>query len=78
MMKRILIQSGLALMLSLSVAAPSAFGTDSRAHRAAMKVCKQKYKDAVKGIKYLKSRARRERLEQARRDRAECERLAAK
>jgi hypothetical protein len=39
-------------------------------------VCKQNYKNAVRGAKYLKSRQRRERIEQARREREDCERLA--
>ena len=55
---------------------PAAALADSRAHHAAIKVCKQRYKSAVRGAKYLKSRQRRERIEQARREREECERLA--
>jgi hypothetical protein len=39
-------------------------------------VCKQNYKNAVRGAKYLRSHQRRERIEQARREREECERLA--
>lgn len=60
-----------------TVLAPDSLA-DSRAHRAAIKLCKQKYKNAVRGTKYLKSRQTRERIEQARRERAECERLAPK
>lgn len=65
--------TGLALVVML---APAASLADSRAHHRAIKVCKQHYKDAVRGAKYLRGRQRRERIEQARQDRAECERLA--
>jgi len=57
---------------------PSAAFGDSRERHSAMKVCKQKYKNAVRGAKYLKSRQRNERIEQARKEREECERLAPK
>jgi hypothetical protein len=75
-MKRILIHLCLSALLALSVASPIAKAEGSRQHRAAMKVCKQKYRNAIRGLKYLRSRQRRERIDQARRERAECERLA--
>lgn len=56
--------------------APGASLADSSAHHRAMKICKQKYKDTVRGAKYLRGRQRRLRVEQARQERAECERLA--
>jgi hypothetical protein len=65
------------VFLLTAVAAPDSMA-DSRAHRAAIKLCKKKYKEAVRGTKYLKSRQTRERMEQARRERRECERLAPK
>lgn len=49
---------------------------DSRQHHAAMKLCNQKYRNAIRGTKYLKSHQRRARIEQARREREECEKLA--
>jgi hypothetical protein len=75
-MKRNLICGALLLALGLNVVSSDALAKDSRQHRAAMRLCKQKYKDAIRGAKYLRSRQRRERIEQARRERAECERLA--
>ena len=55
---------------------PAAASPDSSGHHKAMRICKQKYRDAVRGIKRLKGRDRKVRYEQARRDRAECEKLA--
>jgi hypothetical protein len=75
-MKRILLLGSLALFLSASLA-PAGLA-DSREHRRAIKVCKQKYKDAVRGAKYLKQKQRTERIDQARRQREECEKLAPK
>ena len=68
---------GVMLSIFLAVAlTPATVSADSRAHRAAIKVCKQRYKSAVRGARYLKSRQRKERIEQARREREECEKLA--
>lgn len=75
-MKRILMHTGLIVALALSVVSPDAIAKDSREHRAAMKLCKQKYKDAVRGAKYLRGHERRARIAQARRERADCEKLA--
>jgi hypothetical protein len=74
-MKRFVCSAILLLLLAVSLI-PAAALADNRAHHAAIKVCKQRYKSAVRGAKYLKSRQRRERIEQARREREECERLA--
>ena len=74
-MKQIIRRAVLSTFLAVAVI-PAAALADSRAHHAAIKVCKQRYKDAVRGAKYLKSRQRRERIEEARREREECERLA--
>jgi hypothetical protein len=74
-MKRIALSGILGLVLVLSLA-PAASSADSRAHHAAIKLCKQKYKDAIRGAKYLRSRQRRARIEEARTEREECERLA--
>jgi len=65
--------AGLLLALSL---APTPAMADRRERHAAIKLCKQNYKEAVRGAKYLKGRARRERIEQARLEREECKRLA--
>jgi hypothetical protein len=75
-MKSVVLIVSFAFLLSTAVAPVS--HADTRAHSAAIKLCKQKYRNAVRGTKYLKSRLRRERIEQARRERAECERLAPK
>ena len=75
-MKRIVLLGSLVLLFGTSLA-PTTLA-DSRAHRAAIKVCKQKYRNAVRGAKYLKHRQRRERIEQAQREREECEKLAPK
>lgn len=77
-MKRSLIYAALAIALVLAVADPASFAKQTRAHRAAMKLCKEKYKDAIRGSKYLKGHDRRVRRAQARRDRDQCERLAAR
>jgi len=74
-MKQIICCAVLSTFLGVALM-PAAALADSRAHHAAIKVCKQRYKSAVRGAKYLKSRQRRERIEQARREREECERLA--
>jgi len=73
-MKRVVCGAILGILLALSLT-PAALA-DSRAHHAAIKVCKQQYKSAVRGAKYLKSRQRKERIEQAVREREECEKLA--
>lgn len=73
-MRHILV--ALSLAVALTVAAPVTSAKQSRAHRAALRLCKQKYKDAIRGSKYLKGHDRRARRAQARRDREECERLA--
>jgi hypothetical protein len=75
-MKRIIVLGSLALLLVMSLDVTST--ADSKARSRALKVCKQRYKNAVKGTKYLKSRDRQERVEQAKREREECERLAPK
>ena len=67
---------GLIGIVLVGLLAPAATLADSREHHRAMKLCKQHYKDAVRGAKYLRGRQRRMRVEQARQDRAECERLA--
>jgi len=66
-------------VLSFAIAASFVTGyalADSRGHHAAIKLCKQKYKDAVRGLKHLKSHQRKARIEEARREREECEKLA--
>jgi len=65
---------GILLVVSL---APAPALADSHLHHLAIKLCKQKYKDAVRGAKYLRGRQRKERVEQAKQDRKECERHAA-
>ena len=74
-MKRFVL-SGLLGLLFFACLTPAAASADSRGHRAAIKLCKQKYKNAIRGAKYLKKHDRRIRIEEARREREECERLA--
>jgi len=74
-MKRLVLSLMISFLLLVSLTPANAFA-DTRAHHAAIKLCKQKYRDAVRGAKYLKQRQRRERIEQARQERADCERLA--
>jgi len=70
-MKRLFRSGVIGLLLAISIL-PAAASTDSRRHHAAMKVCKQQYKNAVRGAKYLKGHQRRARIAQARTERAEC------
>jgi hypothetical protein len=77
-MKRSLTNVVLSLALALSVCSSTALSFESAAHRAAVRVCKQRYKAAIKGLKRLRSRDTRLRMEQARRERRECIELAPK
>lgn len=76
-MKRIIRVALPSLLLIVSLA-PVPSLADSHLHHMAVKLCKQKYKDAVRGAKYLRGRQRKARIEQAKLDRAECERHAAR
>jgi phage anti-repressor protein len=76
-MNRIICGALLSIFLAATLT-PAASSADNRAHRDAVILCKQKYRNAIRGAKYLKSRQRSERIEQARRERAECEKLAPK
>ncbi|HWN99251.1 MAG TPA: hypothetical protein VNS63_08280 [Blastocatellia bacterium] len=49
---------------------------ESPERRAALKLCKQKYREATKGKKYLKSSDRKARVAAAREERRKCEELA--
>ena len=75
-MKRFIRVALPALLLVVSLAPPPSMA-DSRLHKLSLKLCKQKYKDAVRGAKYLRGRQRKERIEQAKQDKKECERHAA-
>jgi hypothetical protein len=66
------------LIAGLIISAPATFAKQSRAHRQALRICKQKYKDAIRGTRYLKGNDRRARRAKARHEREECERLAPK
>ncbi|MEK6287305.1 MAG: hypothetical protein AABO57_16310 [Acidobacteriota bacterium] len=76
-MKQIICGGVLSIFLAVALTPAAALGDRSQ-HHAAMKLCKQNYKNAIRGAKYLKSRQRRARIEQARREREDCERLAPK
>ncbi|HEX8184971.1 MAG TPA: hypothetical protein VF747_09480 [Blastocatellia bacterium] len=75
-MKRLLIRTALAVTLALSLVSPAALAEHSPAHKAAIRVCKQRYRAAVRGLKRLRSRDRHLRIEQARAERRECIKLA--
>jgi hypothetical protein len=66
------------LLLFLAIGSACAWFTagpvhaDSKQHHAAVKICRQRYKDAVRGLKRLKHRDREARIAQARRERDEC------
>lgn len=72
------LRSILLCLLLAVVLAPDAALAQSHERHAALKLCKQKYRNAVRGIKYLKSRQRSARIAQARKEREECEKLAPK
>jgi len=74
---RVALPALLLVVLLVVLLAPAPSMADSRLHHMALKLCKQKYKDAVRGAKYLRGRQRKERIEQAKQDRKECERHAA-
>lgn len=74
-MKRVVCSAVLSLIIAASLVPASALA-DNRGHHAAMKLCKHRYRDAIRGIKRLKSHQRKARIEQARREREECEKLA--
>jgi len=69
-MKRILLVGLFTLLIA------GAFSPITTADSRASKICKQKYKAAVRGAKYLRSRQRKERIEQARKELEECEKMA--
>jgi hypothetical protein len=74
-MKRVVCCAVLSLVIAASIG-PASAQSDSRGRHAAMKLCKQRYRDAIRGIKRLKSHQRKARIEQARTERTECEKLA--
>jgi hypothetical protein len=76
-MRKVFRSALLVLAIAACLLAPATLA-DNKGRHAALKMCKQNYKNAVRGAKYLKGRDRKIRTEQARRDREECERLAGK
>ena len=69
-MKRLIFVTALSLLFVST--SPVALAQHSREHRAAVRLCKQKYRDAVRGLKRLRGHDRRARTAQARRERDEC------
>jgi len=67
----------LAAALALPLIAGPAIA-DSKEHHAAVKLCKQRYKNAVRGAKYLKHHDREARIEAAKQERERCIALAPK
>jgi hypothetical protein len=70
-MRRLKLRTLLIAAITLAIPLSSVLA-DSPEHRAALKICKQRYKAAVKGAKYLKQRDREARIEEARRERSNC------
>jgi hypothetical protein len=72
-MKRAVIQISLSIALVCSIIAPATLAQEPNLHHhAATKVCKQRYKDAVRGARLLRGRARKIRIAEAKRERREC------
>ena len=72
-MKRAVIRISLLIALASSVIAPAALAQERNPHHhAASKVCKQRYKDAVRGARLLRGQARKIRMAEAKRERREC------
>lgn len=82
-MKRILINTGLALALTVGLGAPAAFAAKKKTkpsaeHIAAIKQCKADYKTAVAAAKGKKGKEHREAIAAAKRAERECEANAPK
>ena len=58
--------------------APLPARAESPERRAALKLCRQKYRETMKGSKYLKGADRRARMAAAREERQKCRSLAPK
>jgi hypothetical protein len=56
--------------------APVPVRAESAERRAALKLCRQKYRDAIKGARYLKGTDKRARMKAAREERRQCRALA--
>ena len=63
------------VLFSLTIATLPAHA-ESPERKAALKLCKQKYREATKGKKYLKSSDKKARVAAAREERRKCEELA--
>jgi hypothetical protein len=63
------------LMLAASLTPCSAIAQRYE-RRPATRLCRQNFRNAVRGARYLRGPERRRRMEQARIERTECERLA--
>ncbi len=77
-MRRFITCAALSILLAVSISPAAAMAKHTRAHHAAVRLCKQNYRNAVRGAKYLRGRERRARIAQARKERAECIALAPK
>lgn len=73
---RSLIRSAVVGTMLAASLTPGAVFAQRHGRHAAIKVCKQNYKNAVRGAKYLRGPERRARIEQARIERRECESIA--
>ncbi|HYV03868.1 MAG TPA: hypothetical protein VFB82_04750 [Blastocatellia bacterium] len=78
MRRRLLHAFLFALILSAMNIAVTPTRAESPERRAALKLCRQKYKETMKGSKYLKGADRKVRMEAAREERRKCRELAPK
>lgn len=78
-MSRQLIRAFLLVLIMLgTIIAPLPARAESPERRAAMKLCRQRYKEMMKGSKYLKGADRKARMTAAREERRKCRELAPK
>lgn len=63
------------IVFSMTLAPPPA-GAESPERRAALKLCRQKYRENIKGARYLKGADRRARTKLANEERRQCRALA--
>ena len=78
MSKRLMRSFLLASILFGMTVAPLPARAESPERRAALKLCRQKYRETMKGAKYLKGADRRARQAAAREERQKCRSLAPK
>jgi hypothetical protein len=78
MSRRVIRAFLLVLILFTLNLAPQPARAESPERRAALKLCRQKYREAMRGAKYLKGSDKRARTTAAREERRQCKALAPK